>query len=105
MFHSLGMLEFMHYEAPTHERITLEFLRTLDFKLERRWAGTVKEYYGNMKFRLYNVDYETSIKDLAQCLHLPRVGHGVVPDTFAAGDFWTAITGHPGYIPKGAKAS
>ena len=31
MFHVLGMLEFMSLEAPTYERITLEFLSTLEF--------------------------------------------------------------------------
>lgn len=27
MFHTMGMLEFMKFEAPTFERITLEFFR------------------------------------------------------------------------------
>ena len=31
MFHVIGLLEFMHFEAPTFERITLEFLSILDF--------------------------------------------------------------------------
>lgn len=36
MFHVLGMLEFMSLEAPIYERITLEFLRTLEIQLEKR---------------------------------------------------------------------
>lgn len=33
MFHVISLLEFMHFEAPNFERITLEFLSTLDFQL------------------------------------------------------------------------
>lgn len=35
IFHVIGLLEFMHFEAPTFERTTLEFLSTLDFQLQR----------------------------------------------------------------------
>lgn len=35
MFHVLRMLEFMSLKAPTYERITLEFLSTLEFQLEK----------------------------------------------------------------------
>lgn len=41
MFHVLGMLEFMSLEAPTYERITLEFLSTFEFQLEKRWIDTM----------------------------------------------------------------
>lgn len=33
MLHVIGLLEFIHFEAPTFERITLEFFSTLDFQL------------------------------------------------------------------------
>lgn len=36
MFHVIGLLEFMHFEALTFGRITLEFLSTLDLQLQRK---------------------------------------------------------------------
>ena len=36
VFHSTGLLDFIQVEAPTYERITLEFLSTLDCKLKKR---------------------------------------------------------------------
>lgn len=48
MFHVLGMLEFMSLEAPTYERITLEFLSTLEFQLEKRWVNTTRYYFGTL---------------------------------------------------------
>lgn len=41
MFHVLRMLEFVHCEAPTYERITLEFLSTIEFKLKK--VGQVQQ--------------------------------------------------------------
>lgn len=35
MFINLGIIEFMHNDAPTYERITLEFLSTVKFYLEK----------------------------------------------------------------------
>lgn len=48
MFHVLGMLEFMSLEALTYEHITLEFLSTLEFQLEKRWINTTMYYYGTL---------------------------------------------------------
>lgn len=62
MFHVLGMLEFMSLEAPTYERITLEFLSTLKFQLEKRWIDTTKYYFGTLRFRLFNNDHELSVE-------------------------------------------
>lgn len=53
MFHSNGLLEFMQNEAPTFERITLEFLSTFDFKLKRKYINGTRYYYGTIKFRLF----------------------------------------------------
>lgn len=68
MFNSLGLLEFMHHKAPTYERITLEFLSTVTFKLDKRWRGSTYEIFGNMTFHLYNDDYEMTVEELGQCL-------------------------------------
>lgn len=46
MFHNIGMLEFMQFEAPTFARITLKFLSTVEFKMRRRWTGSEMEFYG-----------------------------------------------------------
>lgn len=105
MFHVLGMLEFMILEAPTYERITLEFLSTLKFQLEKWWIDTTRYYCGTLRFRLFYNDYELSIKELAGILRLPLYGPGVVPEGFAPHDFWTVITGRNDYTSKGAKAS
>lgn len=40
MFHVLGMLEFVHCDVLTFERVTLEFLSIIEFKLEKGWTGT-----------------------------------------------------------------
>lgn len=105
MFHNLGIFEFMHADVPTYERITLEFLSTVKFKLEKNWTGHVYEYFGTMSFRLYNEDYSMSVIQLGQCLRLPLVGSGAVPNDFSAGSFWSSITGLPQYEPRSAKAS
>lgn len=86
MFHILGLLEFVHCEAPTYERITLEFLSTIKFKLKKGWTGTTMYFGGTVNFRLYN-------------------GPRAVPDSFADKTFWLAIMGRLDYVAKGAKAS
>lgn len=62
MFHVLGMLEFMHCEAPTFERITLELFRTIEFKVKKEWIGTTMYYDGIMHFRLYNIEHELTVE-------------------------------------------
>jgi hypothetical protein len=105
MFHVLGMLEFMSLEAPTYERITLEFLSTLEFQLEKRWVNTTRYYFGTLRFRLFNNYHELSVEELAAILCLPLNGPGAVPNGFSPKDFWIAITGRMDYSSKGAKAS
>ena len=68
MFHVLGMLEFMSLEVPTYERITLEFLSTLEFQLEKRWIDTTRYYLGTLRFRLFNNYHELSVEELAGIL-------------------------------------
>lgn len=62
MFHVLGISEFVHCEAPTFERITLEFFSTIEFKLKKEWTWTTMYYGGTMHFRLYNVDHELTVE-------------------------------------------
>lgn len=54
MFDSIGFLDFMQREAPNYERITLEFLSTLDFKLQNKCINGTRYYYGTLKFRIFN---------------------------------------------------
>lgn len=105
LYNTGGILNFMFNEVPTYERLTLEFLSTVDFNLERQWNGSFTEYFGTMTFRLYNEDYSLSLIELGQCLKLPLVGHGMVPSDFERHVFWAAITGLPVYDPRSAKAS
>jgi hypothetical protein len=105
MFHNIGMLEFMQFEAPTFAPITLEFLSTVEFKMRRRWTGSEMEFYGQITFRLFDEDHELSIEELGSILRLPVSGPGTPPDTFSAIDFWRAITGKIGYNPSSGKAS
>lgn len=105
MFHVLGMLVFVHCEAPTYERITLEFLSTIEFKLKKGWTGTTMYYGGTMNFRLYNIDHELIVKQLGGILRLPMYGPGAVPDNFDANTFWLVITGRLDYVGKGATSS
>lgn len=105
MFHVLGMLEFVHYKAPTYERITLEFLSTIEFKLKKGWTGTTMYFRGTMSFRLYNVDHKLTVEQLGEILRLPLYGPGAVPDSFDAKTFWLAITGRSDYVANGGKAS
>jgi len=97
MFHVLGMLEFMSLETPTYERITLEFLGTLEFQLEMRWVNTTRYYFGTLRFRLFNNYHELSVEELAAILRLPLNEPGAVPDGFSPKDFWIAITGRTDY--------
>lgn len=96
MFHNIGMLEFVQFEAPTFARITLEFLSTVEFKMRRRWTGSEMEFYGQITFRLFDEDHELSVEELGSILRLPVFGPGTPPDTFSAIDFWRAITGKSG---------
>lgn len=105
MFHVLGMLEFFHYEAPTFERITLEFFSIVEFKLKKEWAGTTMYYDGTMHFMLYNVDHELTIEHLGDILRLPLYGPGAVTNSFDAKMLWLAIIGRTNYVAKGAKPS
>jgi hypothetical protein len=82
LYNTGGILNFMFNEVPTYERLTLEFLSTMDFNLEIQWNGSSTEYFGTMTFRLYNEDYSLSLIELGQCLKLPLVGHGMVPSDF-----------------------
>lgn len=104
MFHVLGMLEFVHCETPTYERIILEFLSIIEFKLKKGWRGTTMYFGGTMSFRLYNVDHELTVEQLGEILRLPLYDPGVIPDSFDAKIFWLAITGRSDYVEKGEKA-
>lgn len=61
----------MELEAPTFARITLELLSTIEFKLKNRWNGSEKEYYGTLRFRLFNTNLELSVDELGSILKLP----------------------------------
>lgn len=104
LFHSLGMLEFMQCEAPTFERITLEFLSTGEFKLKHRWTGSERQYYSTLTFHLFNNNHELTLEHLGEILHLPITGPNTVADTFVLSDFLTVITGKAGYVAKEVKA-
>lgn len=52
MFHVLDMLEFVHCEVPTYERITLEFLSTIEFKLKKRMDRYNDVLWGNNEFQV-----------------------------------------------------
>lgn len=105
MFHSLEMLEFMKFEAHTFERITLEFFSTSEFRLKHKWTSTEQEYYGTLTFRLFNNEHELTIEKLGALLHLLITSLSSLPHSFAAGDFWRAITGKTEYVVKEAKSS
>lgn len=68
MFHSIGLLEFMHMEAPTYKHATLEFFSTLDFHFHRKWVGDVRYFYGTLKFNLFNQNHKFSVEDLRSIL-------------------------------------
>ena len=68
MFRILGVLEFMNCEALTFERITLEFLSYMDFKLQQICDGTNRCHSGTMTFRLYNTDHQLTVEKLGGIL-------------------------------------
>lgn len=88
MFHVIGLLEFMNLEAPTCERITLEFLSTLDFQLHRKWLGNVRYYFGTLKFHLFIEYHKLTIEELGNILKLPIYGPSDVLDDFPVKHFW-----------------
>lgn len=98
MFKVLGMLEFMCLETTTYERITLEFLSTIEFQLEKRWIDTTRYYYGTLKFHHFNTDHELFVKELAGILRLLLYGPGAVPEGFVSHDFLTTIIGRIDYV-------
>ena len=92
MFHVIGILGFMHFEAPTFERITLEFFSSADFRLKTTWTSTIKHHTDTITFRLYNIDHQLTVEELGGILRLPIYGPGAIPDTFRAKSFWLGIT-------------
>lgn len=105
MLHVIGLLEFMYIEAPTYECITLEFLSTLDFHLQKKWLSDERYYFGTLKFRLFNQYREFPVEDLGSILRLPIYGPEDVPDEFPMKQFWTDITGNSSYGSTTAKPS
>src|SRR4051812_16499219 len=105
MFHNIGMLPFMLFEAPTYEGLTLEFLSTVEFKLRHKWNGSELEYFGDLEFYMFGNKYTLSVEEVGAALKLPFAGPGAPPETFPACEFWEAITGSAGYNPSKAKAS
>ncbi|XP_058724967.1 uncharacterized protein LOC131596352 [Vicia villosa] len=82
LFHTVGMLEFMYMEAPSYERLSLEYLSTIEFKLEKKWNGSIKYYFGTLKFRLFNKAHELIVEELGGVLSFPIYGPGAIPDEF-----------------------
>lgn len=105
MFHAIGLLEFTYFEVPTFERITRDFLSTLDFQLQRRWLRNVRYYFGTLKFLLFNENHELTIEELGNILKLPIYRPDDVPDDFLVKHFWYEITGSLEYDFATAKAS
>src|SRR4051812_34728175 len=105
MFHVLGILEFMHCEALTYERITLEFLSSVNFQLQSVMEDEYHCHSGTMTFRLYNEDHTLTVEELGAVLHLPIYGRGAIPSYFSPSTFWNSITKEGGYVAKSAKAS
>ena len=68
MFHNLGMLEFKYLEAPSYQRLTLEFLSTIEFEFDRKWNGTMKCFFGTLTFRLFNQDHQLIVDKLGGIL-------------------------------------
>lgn len=83
----LVMLEFMSLETPTCECITLEFLSTLEFQLEKRRIDITKYYYGTLLLHIFNNDHELSVEELTGILRLPLYRPGAVPEGFSPQDF------------------
>ena len=105
MLHVLGILEFMQHETPTFERITLEFLSSIECKLKPTWDGITQMHTGTLTFRLFNVERHLTLEELGGILHLPVFGPKVIPETFNPAGLWGEITGCGGYEAKSAKAS
>ncbi|XP_058741312.1 uncharacterized protein LOC131613680 [Vicia villosa] len=105
MFHALGLLRLMQFEAPTFERLTYEFLSTLEFEMKLRTNRLEPEHYGTLKFRMFDIDHELSLEEFGQALRVPSSGAGRAPNSFNPETFWIAITGRESYCPKGTKAT
>src|SRR3954466_10294079 len=104
MFHALGLLRLIQFEAPTFERLTYEFLSIFEFEMKLRTNRLEPEHYGTLKFRMFDIDHELSLDDFGQALRIPSSGAGRAPNSFNPETFWIAITGRESYCPKGAKA-
>lgn len=105
MFHSIGLLEFMQREETTDERINLEFLSILDFKLQNKWINGMRYYYGTLIFCLFNQNHNLSVEELGNILRFPIYGPRDVPSEFNVKNFWVDITGGHFYTVVGEKAS
>lgn len=88
MFHVIWLLKFMHFEASIFERITLVFMSTLDFQLQRKWLRNVRYYFGTLKFCLFNENHELTLKSSKTSLSCPSTG-----PTMSQMTFWWNIFG------------
>lgn len=103
IFHSTGLLELMQREAPTFDPITLEFLITLVFKLQRMYIDGTRYYYGTLKFLLFNQNHELIEEDLGSILQLPIYGPSDVPKEFDDIIVWCSISGNTYYTAMGPR--
>lgn len=81
----------MKKEVPTFERITLDFISTLYFKLKNKYINGIKYYYGTLKLYLFNQNQKISVEELRHILQFPIYGSGDVPKEFDAKSFWCSI--------------
>src|SRR4051812_6737245 len=105
MFHALGLLRLIQFEAPTFERLTYEFLSTFEFEMKLRTNRVEPEHYETLKFRMFDMDHVLSVEEFGEALRIPSSSAGRAPNSFNPETFWIAITGKESYCLKGAKAT
>jgi len=104
LLNKIGLLDFMLRTTPTYERITLEFLSTVEYEVHTDWERNLPMCTGAITFQLFQMEHRLMLEELGAILGIPVDGPGKLPSDFKPDRFWTKITGTE-YIAKDAKAS
>lgn len=97
LFKNIGLQHFITCSWPTYERLTLEFLSSLN-------ANDLE--HGNMiQFRMHNMEFQLSLDELSDIYQFPKGGLRKHHQDFKANTFWPEITGERALNIKFAKST
>lgn len=100
MLNQLGLGYFVYLKSPTYSRSTLDFLSPLEVNINMVADNQCRV----VTFRMFNIDYSSSISQISKIYKLPPEGDKIIPKGIDVNIFWIKLTGE-GYLSAMAKSS